>query len=238
MTHHCRYCRRCQVAKAPKTKPAPLQLVIASCPWEMVTVDILKVPTSLKGSQCIPVAQEYFSKWHIALAIPDQKANTIVQILNDDIFSLFGPPKKLHSDQGSNFESRVLSDLCQAFGIKKSRTIPHHPMGDGLVEQMNRSLLNLLRCYVDREGDWEQQLQTLRIVPTPECCLTGPLLCSVMRVGPQFLHRWALEEPNSPAVDETFPPATDTVEGPYQVHMGDLCSAYLFRQQLLAVDEQ
>ena len=58
-----------------------------------------------------------------------------------------------------------------------------------------------------------------------------------MRVGPQFLHKF-LKSTNFPAVDEMFPPAPDTVEGPYQVHMGDLCSAYLFRQQLLAVDEQ
>ena len=34
-------------------------------------------------------------------------------------------------------------------------------MGDGLVERMNRSLLNLLPSYVDREGDWEEHFQLL-----------------------------------------------------------------------------
>jgi len=38
---------------------------------------------------------------------------------------------------------------------------PYHPMGDGLVEHMNRSLLNLLHSFVEKEGNWEQHLQFL-----------------------------------------------------------------------------
>ena len=37
--------------------------------------------------------------------------------------------------------------------------IPYHPMGDGLVERMNRSLLSLLHSHVDRNRDWEEHLQ-------------------------------------------------------------------------------
>ena len=51
--------------------------------------------------------------------------------------------------------------LCAAFGVTKSRTTPYHPMGDGLVERMNRSLLNLLRTYTDSRHDWEEHLQLL-----------------------------------------------------------------------------
>lgn len=46
-----------------------------------------------------------------------------------------------------------------AYGVKKSRITPCHPMGDGLVKRMNRSLLSLLRTYTEREGDWEEHLQ-------------------------------------------------------------------------------
>ena len=161
VTHHCRYCTRCQVTKPPENKPAPLQPVIASKPWELVAVDILKVPMSSRGNQYLLVAQDYFSKWPFARALPDQKADTIVQTLRDEIFALVGPPQKLHSDQGRNFESKILGDLCKAFGVKKSRTTPYHPMGDGLVERMNRSLLNLFRSHIDREEDWEEHLQLL-----------------------------------------------------------------------------
>lgn len=158
---HCRHCTRCQITKSPENKPAPLQPIIARRPWELVGVDILKVPLSRHGNQYLLVAQDYFSKWPFAQPMPDQKAERIVQVLKDNIFSLVGPPQKLHSDQGRNFESHILADLCAAFGVKKSRTTPYHPMGDGLVERMNRSLLTLLRSYVERERDWEEHLQLL-----------------------------------------------------------------------------
>ena len=119
---HCRHCVRCQVSNAQATKPAPLQPVIASRPWEMVAVDILKVPPSQQGNQYILVAQDYFSKWPFAWPMADQKAERIVRILRDHVFTVVGPPEWLHSDQGHNFESHILTELCRAFNITKSRT--------------------------------------------------------------------------------------------------------------------
>jgi len=158
---YCTCCTTCQMAKAPATPPAPLQPIVTSRPWEMVAVDILKVPMSSRGNNYLLVAQDYFSKWPFAIALPDQKATTIVKALRDQVFTMVGPPRKLHSDQGRNFESHILSELCKAFGVEKSHTTPYHPMGDGLVERINRSLLNLLRTLMEKRSNWEDHLQLL-----------------------------------------------------------------------------
>ena len=84
----------------PYQLPAPLQPIVASRPWELVTVDILKIPQSAKGNQYILVAQDYFSKWPFAQSMPNQKAERIVKILRDQVFTLVGPLQQLHSDQG------------------------------------------------------------------------------------------------------------------------------------------
>ena len=161
---HCKHCVRCQVANAQANKPASLQPVIASRLWEMVAVDILKVPPSLQGNQYILVAQDYFSKWPFAWPMADQKAERIIKILRDHVFTVVGPPERLHSDQGRNFESHILTELCRAFNITKSLTTPYHPMGDGLVERTNRTLLSLLRTYTQEQGDWEEHLQLLLFI--------------------------------------------------------------------------
>ena len=75
------------------------------------------------------------------------------------LFSTLGIPEVLHSDQGQNFESTILNNTLEAFGIQKSRTTAYHPQGDGMVERLNRSLLQLLRVYVDKEpANWERYL--------------------------------------------------------------------------------
>ena len=123
----------------------------------MVAVDILKVQLSHNNNQYLLVAQDYFTKWPIAIPLPDQKADQISAELVK-VFSTYGQPETIHSDQGRNFESTILSQVLQAFGISKSRTTAYHPQGDGMVERLNRSLLQLLRSYVDKQDDWEQYL--------------------------------------------------------------------------------
>ena len=154
---YCRSCSWCMESK--QYKPAKVLLVSSPIgnPWKRIAVDVLEVPMNSEGNRYILVIQDYFTKWMEAFPMPDQKSDRIVRLLNN-LFCRLGIPEELHSDQGRNFESALLSGLCSAFGIKKTHTTPYHPQGDGLVERANRTLLNMLRTYVDREDQWEQYL--------------------------------------------------------------------------------
>jgi hypothetical protein len=124
----------------------------------MVAVDVLEVPISYNNNRYLLVIQDYFTKWAEAIPMRDQTAARITAELVK-VFSVLGLPDVLHSDQGQNFESTMLKETLQAFGITKSRTTAYHPQGDGMVERLNRSLLQLLRSYVDKEpADWERYL--------------------------------------------------------------------------------
>ena len=64
--------------------------------------------------------------------------------LTDEFFFRYSIPEQLHSDQGRNFESQVIGEVCNLLGVDKTRTTPYHPQSDGLVERFNRTLLDML----------------------------------------------------------------------------------------------
>ena len=56
---------------------------------------------------------------------------------------------KLHSDQGANFESQIIKELCQITGTIKARATKYHLIGNGTTERCNRTLFNLLGTLIE-----------------------------------------------------------------------------------------
>eukprot|EP00731_Ephydatia_muelleri_P000713 Em0001g713a len=144
-------------AKLPMPVRSTLTNIPIGRPWQMIAIDIVEVPVSTKNNRYLLVIQVYFTKWADARPLKDQTAVRIKAELVK-LFCTYGIPEIVHSDQGRSFESSVVQSTLDAFGVVKRRTTPYHPQGDGMVERFNRSLLQLLRTYVERQEDWEQHL--------------------------------------------------------------------------------
>ena len=153
---YCRECLVCQRSKPALPTHAPLTTMPIGKPWEMVAVDILEVSISRHNNRYLLVIQDYMTKWVEAIPIANQTAATITRELTT-VFCHYGIPDILHSNQGRNFESTIIRQTLDVLGVTKSRTTTYHPAGDGLVECFNRSLLQMLRAYVN-QNDWEQYL--------------------------------------------------------------------------------
>ena len=89
-------------------------------------------------------------------ATKDQKEQTVAEILVSRVFSRFGPPTVIHSDQGRNFEGNLMKEICNLMSIHKSRTTAYHPKCDSLVERQNRTLQDVLSAFVsEHQDDWD-----------------------------------------------------------------------------------
>ena len=119
-------------------------------------------PESKTGNHYILVVANYLTKWTEAYPIHNQEATTVARKLTDKFFRRFSPPEQLHSDQGQNFESAVIADICKLLAIKKSRTTPYHSQSDGLVERCNRTILSMMATAVaDHPLQWEDHVRTV-----------------------------------------------------------------------------
>ncbi len=71
--------------------------------------------------------------------------------------SQFGTPTTITTDRGSQFESRLWSDLMEVLGTKRFRTTAYHPQANGLVERFHRQLKGALKCHKPQD-QWTEAL--------------------------------------------------------------------------------
>jgi hypothetical protein len=135
-------CVRCVLRKKISSK-APLVGIQTSQPLELVCMDYLTLEMSKGGYQNILVITDHYTRYAQAIPTKNQNAKTTAEVLLNEFIVHYGFPKRLHSDQGAQFEGKVIQQLCVMSGIGKSRTTPYHPMGNGMTERFNRTLLNM-----------------------------------------------------------------------------------------------
>jgi len=124
--------KRCEICQASKHSRLPGEAgrrrLYAGRPWQVVAVDLVRpMPLTPRWNCWILVLTDHFTWWADTLAIPDASAPTVARVLDQNVFCYFGLPEQLHLDQGSQFQSQLLSDLCRLWEVNKSRTTPYHP---------------------------------------------------------------------------------------------------------------
>ena len=155
-------CSRCVRRKTVPPKAAELVNITSSAPMELVCIDYLSLERSKGGYENILVITDHFSRYAQAIPTRNQTAQTTAKVLFENFFLHYGFPAILHSDKGANFESKVIRKLCEITGMKKSRTTPYHPMGNGMVERFNKTLLNMLGTLSEQQkSDWKAHVPTL-----------------------------------------------------------------------------
>lgn len=132
-----------------------------SRPLELVCMDYLSLEPDGRGTKDILVIIDHFTKYSVAVPTVDQKAKTVAKTLWNSFFVHYGIPERLHSDQGRDFESAVIKELCLLLGIKKTRTTPYYPRGNP-VELFNRMLLEMLGTLEEEsKARWRDYVQAL-----------------------------------------------------------------------------
>ena len=158
-------CAKCAARKAGGTKRhrASLKKNVTGEPFARIGIDISgPYNSTTDGNRYILVISDYFTKWVEAYPMRDMEAKTVAEIVVTEFISRVGVPMVIHSDQGRNFESKLFQQMCQLFGIKKTRTTAFRPASNGLVERFNRTL-NEMICTTVRESpmSWDKRVHLL-----------------------------------------------------------------------------
>lgn len=162
----CQNCDKCVPRKFPKKlQSAPLQQYVVGAPNERIALDILgPLPRTDRGNKYILVVGCYFTKWIESYALPNQEAETVASVLVEQYICRFGVPRQIHTDQGTNFESRLFQKMCELLWIDKTHTCKMNPKSDGMIERFNQTLEKMLSSFVhSHQRDWDVFLPYLML---------------------------------------------------------------------------
>ena len=150
---------RCIRGKSKTNTTAKLVVVDSTYPIVLVCMDFLSLEMSAGVYEHILVITDHFTRYAQAIPSRNQTAKTKAKLLFDNFICHYGFPARLHSDQGRNFESDVIKELCTIANVDKSRTTPYHHMGNGMPERFNQTLLNMLGTL--KKSDWKTYVPPL-----------------------------------------------------------------------------
>ncbi|XP_062711901.1 uncharacterized protein K02A2.6-like [Aedes albopictus] len=127
-----RNCQECAAVAKTDTKTKLESWPVPEKPWQRVHVDFAG-----------PVNDTYYlvlvdslSKWPEVVPTKRITSEATIAILRK-IFSRFGMPEVLVSDNGAQLTSDVFERFCESNGITHLRTAPFHPQSNGLAESRN-----------------------------------------------------------------------------------------------------
>ena len=141
---------------------APLQPIIASQPIELVHMNFLSIEPSKGNIENVLVITDHFTRYAQAYPSKTQTAQATARLLWENFIRHYGFPGKFLFDQGRNFESELISELCKLTQVEKVHIAPYHPMTNGQCERFNSTLCNMLGTLSEKEKiDWKAHLSSM-----------------------------------------------------------------------------
>ncbi|OMJ26285.1 Transposon Ty3-G Gag-Pol polyprotein [Smittium culicis] len=163
-------CDLCQRYSNKNQRNHQLVPIISKKPFDIVGIDAIGPiqPITKSGNRYILTAVDYFSKWPIALAVPNINSSTVINFLLDCIVKPHGVPRQLISDRGSNFLSQETTEFYEYLGIRHTPTTSYRPQSNGQVERLNQTLKNILAKQTHKDKDnWDLYIwKSLLIIRT------------------------------------------------------------------------
>ena len=108
----------------------------------------------------ILLAVDYVSKWVEAIPTRTNDAKVVAQFLRSHIFSRFGTPRALITDNGTHFCNTGIDKFLHEYGVRHRTSLAYHPQSNGQAEVTNREIKSILEKTVNSSRkDWSKKIE-------------------------------------------------------------------------------
>ncbi|KAI3684649.1 hypothetical protein L6452_33874 [Arctium lappa] len=153
-------CNECQRSGSiSQRNEMPLNGILEVELFDVWGIDFMGPFPPSNQCQYILVAVDYVSKWVEAVACVSNDAKIVIKFLQKQIFTRFGTPRALISDEGTHFVNKMLQEVLKKYNVNHRIATAYHPQTNGLAELSNREIKGILEKVVKpNRKDWAFKL--------------------------------------------------------------------------------
>lgn len=154
-------CPKCAVNKPRNGVRMPMMITkTPQRPFDTIIIDTIgKLPRSPNGNEYAVTLVCDLTKYLVTSPIPDKSANTIAKAIVKDLVLIYGPPKEMRSDRGTEYCNQIMTETCNILNIKHCTSTAYRHESVGSIERNHRFFNQYIRSYVNEISEWEEYLR-------------------------------------------------------------------------------
>ena len=153
-------CDKCQrMGNISRKDEPPMHPILEVELFDLWGIDFMGPFPASYNNLYILLAVDYVSKWVEAIPTRTNDAKVVAQFLRSNIFSRFGTPRALITDNGTHFCNKVIDKVLKKYGVRHRTSLVYHPQLNGQAEVSNREIKYILEKTVNSSRkDWSKKI--------------------------------------------------------------------------------
>ncbi|GKV31653.1 hypothetical protein SLEP1_g40325 [Rubroshorea leprosula] len=140
-----------------------LTTLVAPWPFAQWGLDLLgPFVKGVGGVTHLIVGVDYFTKWVKARPLSSLTSKKVEDFVFSSIICRYGIPNQIVADNGTQFNYTSFRDFCSSYEIKLQFTSVYHPESNGMVESVNKCILEGLKPRLEQhKAKWADELNNV-----------------------------------------------------------------------------
>lgn len=154
-------CEKCKLNKVNSHTREPMAITpTPQKPFEIIIIDTIgPLSKTENGYEYALTAICDLSKYLIMTPIGDKSATSMARALIESVILKFGPVKNIRTDRGTEYNNKLMSEICKLLNIKHDLSTAYHHQSVGSIERNHRTLNEYIRIYVTNIEMWDEYIQ-------------------------------------------------------------------------------
>ena len=153
-------CGKCQrMGNISRKDEPPMHPILEVELFDLWGIDFMGPFLASYNNLYILLAVDYVSKWVEAIPTRTNDAKVVAQFLRNNIFSRFGTPRALITDNGTHLCNKVIDKVLKKYGVRHRTSLAYNPQSNGQAEVSNREIKYVLEKTVNSSRkDWSKKI--------------------------------------------------------------------------------